>query len=74
MRAEMGHILHTHTHAAKLVVRTNDLHMASDKFNYILYADDTTVIGNISNFKSINMQSSITDNINIELDKICDCL
>ena len=25
-------------------------------------------------FKSINMQSSITDNINIELDKICDWL
>ena len=48
--------------------------MASDKFNYILYADDTSLIGNISNFKSINMQSSITDNINIELDKICDWL
>ena len=51
--------------------------MASDKFNYILYADDTTLIGNISNFKSINMQSSITNNINIELDKIiliCDWL
>ena len=48
--------------------------MASDKFNYILYADDTTLIGNISNFKSINMQCSITDNINIELDKICDWL
>ena len=48
--------------------------MASDKFNYILYADDTTLIGNISNFKSINTQSSITDNINIELDKICDWL
>ena len=46
--------------------------MASDKFNYILYADDTTIIGNISNFKSINI--SITDNINIELDKICDWL
>ena len=48
--------------------------MASDKFNYILYADDTTLVGNISNFKSINMQNSITDNINIELDKICDWL
>ena len=48
--------------------------MASDKFNYILYADDTTPIGYIANFKSINMQGSITDNINIELDKICDWL
>ena len=48
--------------------------MASDKFNYILYADDTTLIGNISNSKSINMQRSITGNINIELDKICDWL
>ena len=56
------------------IIYINDLHMASDKFNYILYADDTTLIGNISNFKSINMQSSITDNINIELDKICDWL
>ena len=54
------------------IIYINDLHMASDKFNYILYADDTTLIGNISNFKSINMQSSITDNINIELDKICE--
>ena len=56
------------------IIYINDLHMASDKFNYILYADDTTLIGNISNFKSINMQCSITDNINIELDKICDWL
>ena len=56
------------------IIYINDLHMASDKFNYILYADDTTLIGNISNFKSINMQCSITDNINIELDKMCDWL
>ena len=56
------------------IIYINDLHMASDKFNYILYADDTTLIGNISNSKSINMQCSITDNINIELDKICDWL
>ena len=56
------------------IIYINDLHMASDNFNYILYADDTTLIGNISNFKSINMRSSITDNINIELDKICDWL
>ena len=56
------------------IIYINELHMASDKFNYILYADDTTLIGNISNFKSINMQCSITDNINIELDKICDWL
>ena len=56
------------------IIYINDLHMASDKFNYIVYADDTTLIGNISNFKSINKQCSITDNINIELDKICDWL
>ena len=48
--------------------------MAGDIFNYIVYADDTTLVGNISNFKYINMQSSITDNINIELDKLCDWL
>ena len=47
--------------------------MASHKFNYILCAYDTTLIGNISNFKSNNMQS-ITYTINIELDKICDWL
>ena len=35
----------------------NDLHTASDKFNYILYADDTTLFGNISNFKSVNMRA-----------------
>ena len=34
------------------IIYINDLHMASDKLNYILYADDTTLIGNISNFKS----------------------
>ena len=32
------------------------------------------LLHNPFNFKSINMQSSITDNINIELDKICDWL
>ena len=59
------------------IIYINDLHMASDKFNYInVYADDITLIGNISNFKSIHMQSSrlFTDNINIKLDKICDWL
>ena len=56
------------------IIYNNDLHMASDKFNYIVYGEDTTLIGNIYiyNFKSSNMRSSITDNINIELGKICD--
>ena len=31
------------------IIYTNDLHMATDKFNYILYVDDTTLIGDISN-------------------------
>ena len=29
----------------------NDIHLASDKFNAILYADDTTLVGPLCSFK-----------------------
>ena len=41
---------------------------------YILYADDTTLISNISNFKSTNAPISTTENINDELGKISNWL
>ena len=43
MRAEMGHILHTHTHAAKLVVRMSRLYLAIDSGGN-MYADSFCAI------------------------------
>ena len=33
------------------ILYINDLHMASDKFKAILYADDTTLVSTVSVFK-----------------------
>ena len=52
----------------------NDIHTATDAFKFILYADDTTLISNISKFKSTNVQNSISKNIDDELGKISNWL
>ena len=51
------------------LIYINDIHTATDAFKFILYADDTTLISNISKFKSTNVQNSISKNINDELGK-----
>ena len=48
----------------------NDIHNATDAFTFILYADDTTPISNISKFKTTNAPNRSTENINDELGKI----
>ena len=52
----------------------NDIHLASDKFNAILYADDTTLVGPLCSFKydrkSIDY-NNISNHINAELNEIC---
>ena len=55
-------------------ININDIHTATDAFKFILYADDTTFIINISKFKSTNVQNSISKNINDELGKISNWL
>ena len=50
----------------------NYIHTVSNKFDYILYADDTTLVSNTSTFKSHNNQLTISENINFELLKISD--
>ena len=47
----------------------NDLSRATDKFKYILFADDTNLISNTCSFKNIDQ---ISLNINVELGKISD--
>ena len=54
------------------LIYINDIHTMSNKFDYILYADDTTLVSNTSTFKSHNNQLIILENINIELLKISD--
>ena len=51
------------------------MHSVSDKFDFILYADDTTLIGNFSKFKSDQVQIgqlTVAENVNLELVKISD--
>ena len=57
----------------------NDIHLASNKFKAILYADDTTLGGPLCSFKRNtkgNMQdyNTISDNINVELNHISELL
>ena len=53
----------------------NDLSRATDKFKYILFADDTNLISNTCYFKNNYSQNNIDQislNINVELGKISD--
>ena len=55
------------------IIYINEMHTISNKFDYISYADDTTLIGNISKFKFDNITNkhrSVAANINAELIKI----
>ena len=48
------------------LIYMNDLNNFSSSFKTIMYADDTTLVGNLSNFDNKNGNDSNT-NINIEL-------
>ena len=53
----------------------NDIHLASNKFNPILYADDTTLVGPLCSFKytrKINDFNNISNHINAELVEMSD--
>ena len=50
----------------------NDLHLASDLFSIISYADDTTLVGSIK--KCLNSGSKLTETVNAEIVKVCDWL
>ena len=55
------------------ILYINDLHMASDKFKAILYADDTTLVSTVSAFKQNAGAPDcklLSDNINYELTRI----
>ena len=47
-----------------------DLALASTKFSPIMYADDTTLLSTLHNFKSNHSSNSLSYNINAELTKI----
>ena len=57
------------------IIYMNDIHVASDKFNAIIYADDTNLLSSLCSF-NVNLQGNATNmtelssNINIELDNI----
>ena len=55
------------------ILYINDLHMASDKFKAILYADDTTLVSTVSAFKQSAGAPDcklLSENINFELTRI----
>ena len=57
------------------LIYMNDLSRATDKFKYILFADDTNLISNTCSFKNNSSQNNIDQislNINVELGKISD--
>ena len=57
------------------LIYMNDLSRATDKFKYILFADDTNLFSNTCSFKNNSSQNNIDQislNINVELGKISD--
>ena len=58
------------------IIYMNDIHTVSDKFSFILYADDTTLISPICSFShcSHNDMNYVSTMINLELTKISDWL
>ena len=60
------------------IIYINDIHFVSDKFNFILYADDTTLIGPLCSFKcndnNRNDNITLSENINVELTQVSDWL
>ena len=58
------------------IIYMNDIHTVSDKFSFILYADDTTLISPLCSFShcSHNDMNYVSTMINLELTKISDWL
>ena len=58
------------------IIYMNDIHTVSDKFSFILYADDTTLISPLCSFShcSHNDMNYVSTMINLELTKIYDWL
>ena len=57
------------------IIYMNDIHIASEQFNFILYADDTNMLSPMCSFSSqIALQSmpmtQLSHNINVELNNI----
>ena len=48
----------------------NDIIKASSKFNFILYADDTTLVSTLENFGTLNNVAELEQAINCEISKI----
>ena len=62
----------------QFLLYVNDIHLASNKFNAILYADDTTLVGPLCSYKynrNINdNNNNVSNHINAELTEISDWL
>ena len=61
------------------LIYMNDIYLVTDKFNSILYADDTTLDSPLCSFdifsnKTIYDKDTVTNNINLEIKKITDWL
>ena len=58
------------------IIYMNDIHTVSDKFSFIIYADDTTLISPLCSFShcSHNDMNYVSTMINLELTKISDWL
>ena len=57
------------------IIYTNDMYLASSKFESIFYADDTTLINSLSSFNfPLKDTDSVSNSIEIELNKVCDWL
>ena len=56
------------------IIYVNDLPQCSNKFDFIMYADDTTLSSTIDSFCDINSNASADSLINAEIDKVIEWL
>ena len=56
------------------IIYVNDLPQCSNKFDFIMYADDTTLSSTIDSFSDINSNASADSLINAEIDKVIEWL
>ena len=56
------------------IIYVNDLPQCSNKFDFIMYADDTTLSSTIDSFSDINSNASADSLINAEIGKVIEWL
>ena len=56
------------------IIYVNDFALSSEKFKFVMYADDTTLTNTLETFSTNELNGNPASSINIELNRISECL